>query len=57
MNILLDNVKSTFFSSVLFSHLNEKIKLKMIKYNKNVQNKIDINLNYYKLINIKNILY
>ena len=29
--ILLDNIKSTFFSRMLFSHLDEKFKLKIIK--------------------------
>ena len=31
---LLGNIKSIFFSRILFSNLDEKIKLKVIKYNK-----------------------
>ena len=31
---LLEKIKSIFFSRVLFSYLDEKIKLKVIKYNK-----------------------
>ena len=45
---LLDNAKSTFFSRILFSYLDEKIKLKVIKYNKKLQEKI-----HNKLINYK----
>ena len=41
---LLDNIKSIFFSRILFFHLDEKIKLDVIKYNKKLQNKIDIKL-------------
>ena len=52
---LLDNIKSIFFSRILLSHLDEKIKLKIIKYNKKLQNKMDIKL----IINfgVKDILY
>ena len=46
---LFGNIKSIFFSKILFSHLNERIKLKIIKYNKNLQNKIGIKLINYKL--------
>ena len=31
---LFDNIKSIFFSRILLFHLDEKIKLKLIKYNK-----------------------
>ena len=41
---MLENIKSSFFTKVLFSYLNEEIKLKMIKYNKNLQNLLGINL-------------
>ena len=54
---LLDNIKSTFFSLILFSYLDEKIKLKVIKYNKNVQSKINIKLNNYKFYSGKYIIY
>ena len=41
----------------MFSHLNEKIKLKIIKYNKNFQKKIDITLNNYKNYSKRYIIY
>ena len=34
---LLEKIKSIYFSRILFSYLNEKIKLKLIKYNKKLQ--------------------
>ena len=54
---ILDNIKSTFFSRILFSHLNEKIKLKLIKYNKTLQSKINIKLINYKFYSGKYITY
>ena len=55
--VLLDNIKSIYFSRIVFSHLDEKIKLKLIKYNKKLQNKIDINLINYKFYSGKYIIY
>ena len=45
---LLENIKPNDFYKKLFSHVNEKIKLKLIKYNKKLKNKIDIKLINYK---------
>ena len=45
---MLKNVKSLFFLRVLFSYMDEKQKLELIRYNKNLQNTININLNNYK---------
>ena len=53
----LDKMKSVFFSRILFSHLDEKIKLKIIKYNKKLKNKIDIKLINYKFYTGKYIIY
>ena len=44
----LKNIKSEYTIKILFFHLDEKIKLKLIKYNKILQNTIDINLNNHK---------
>ena len=33
---LLEKIEIVYFSRILFSHLEEKIKLKLIKYNKNL---------------------
>ena len=46
----LEIIESHFFSKILFSYMDEKIKLKVIKYNKKLQDKIDINLNNYKFL-------
>ena len=54
---LLKNIKSIFFSRILFSYLDEKIKLKVIKYNKKLQNKMDIKLINYKFYRGKYIIY
>ena len=54
---LLEKIKSIFFSRILFSHLDEKIKLKIIKYSKKIQNKIDIKLINYKFYSGRYIIY
>ena len=40
----MENIKSSFFMKIIFSFLDEKIKLKLVKYNKSLQNNININL-------------
>ena len=45
---MLDSIKTSFFYRLLFSFVYEKTKLKLAKYNKNLQNKICINLNNYR---------
>ena len=54
---MLDNINSIVIFKKLFSHLDEKIKLKSIKYNKKLQNKININLINYKYYRGKYIIY
>ena len=44
---MLLNIKSKYFMKFLFDNIEEKNKLKLIKYNKSLQNTIDINLNNY----------
>ena len=46
---MLNNIKSLFFIKICFSYLNEKRKLNFIKYNKNLQNLLEINLINYKI--------
>ena len=46
---MLDNIKSLFFTKILFSMQIEKNKLKLVKYNKSLQDKIDISLINYKI--------
>ena len=45
---MLENIKACFFVKKIFSFIIERKKLKIIKYNKNLQNIIDINLINYK---------
>ena len=53
---MLENIKSSFLTNILFSYLNEEIKLKIIKYNKNFQNLLGINLFIIKYL-MKELLY
>ena len=54
---LLENIKSIFFLRILLSHLDLKIKLKVIKYNKKLKKQIDIKLINYKFYSGKYIVY
>ena len=54
---MLRNIKSIYFTRFLFSHLDEKIKLKVIKYNKKLQNNLDIKLVNYKFYSERYIIY
>ena len=45
----INNIKSNNIINKIFSHIDEKVKLKTIKYNKNLQNKLNIKLSNYKL--------
>ena len=45
-----ENIKSSFFIKLFFSFLDEKTKLKLMKYNKSLQNIIDINLINYRIL-------
>ena len=48
----MEAIKSFIILRKVFSYINEEIKLKLIKYNKNIQNKINIKLINYKLFQI-----
>ena len=54
---MLKNVKSMYFVKYLFSFLDEKTKLEIIKYNKIMQNILNINLINYKFFSGKYIEY
>ena len=41
---MLKNIKSSYFSIIIFYFLDEKIKLQLIKYNKSFQKKLDIKI-------------
>ena len=53
----LNIIISSYFFQNLFAHINEGIKLKLIRYNKNMQNIININLINYKTFSGKYIEY
>ena len=55
--ILFENIKSNNILKKVFSNLDEKIKLKAIKYNKYFQKKIDIILIHYKFLSGKYLIY
>ena len=47
---MLDNIRSKYILKFFLSHVNEKKKLNLIKYNKNIQSKININILNYKIL-------
>ena len=55
---MLKNIESKYFIKLkLFSYIEDKRKLKLIKYNKYLQNKIDINIFNYRQFTGKFIIY
>ena len=46
-NNMFENIKSNYILNEIFDHLKINIKLKIIKYNKNIQNKLKIDLDDY----------
>ena len=45
---MVENIKSKYIVKIIFTYVNERQKLKIIKHNKNIQKNIDININNYK---------
>ena len=54
---MLLNIKSSFFIRKLFALLYEKVKLKLAKYNKKLQNDIEISITNYMLFSDKYIIF
>ena len=54
---MVENIISVYFQKILLSSLNEKTKLDLIKYNKHLQNLMDIKLINYKFYKGKYIVY
>ena len=54
---MFENIKSIIIMKKFFTYLNEEIILKIIKYNKRIQRKINISLIDFKLISGKYIIY
>ena len=54
---MLDKIQAYYFCRVIFSYISEGRKLKIIKYNKCLRNKIDISIRNYKIYRNKYIIY
>ena len=54
---MLNEIKSSYFIQKFFSYIDEKQKLKVIKYNKSLQVKVDINIANYKHFSGKYVIY
>ena len=55
---MFENIKSLYFIKFkLFIKIEEQLKLKLLKYNKNLQNKLDINIINYKYYTGNYIIY
>jgi len=47
-NNQLKNVKSHYIIQIIFEYMIERKSLETIRYNKSIQKRIDIDINYYK---------
>ena len=54
---MLKNVKSSYFTKIIFSYLDEMQKLIIAKYNKNLQKNLNINIINYKHFRGRYIIY
>ena len=54
---MLENIKSFFITKILFSYINDKHKLDLIKYNKKLQNQFSLNILDYRYHSGKYINY
>ena len=54
---MFENIKSSYILKIIFSFINEKRKADLIKYNKFLQNENNININNYKSLSRKHILF
>ena len=54
---MLEKIKSSYFIKILFSILTDSKQLNIVKYNKAIQNKLNININNYKILYGKYIIY
>ena len=54
---MLENIKTFYFTKLIFLHFDEEIKLDILKYNKSWQKKFDISLINYKIFSNNYIVY
>ena len=53
---MLNKIQSIFFSRIIFTYIDEKIKLNIIKYNKSLQNILNVSILNYKILSGKIII-
>ena len=53
----IENINSVYIINVIFKFLDEKLKLNMIKYNKKLQKNVLVDIEYYKKISRKYIIF
>ena len=54
---MLVNIKSIFIIKKIFLHIKDVLKLKLINYNKTIQNKIKVNFENYKIMSGRYIIF
>ena len=54
---MLGKIQSTEFIKKLFDNIEEKTRLKLVKYNKELKKKLEINIDTFKEISGKYIVY
>ena len=54
---MLNQIKCSYLKKIIFYYLNEKVKLKLVKYNKKLQDLIGISLHNYRILIEKYIIY
>ena len=54
---MFKKIKSLYITKLLFFYLDEGNKLELIKYNKSLQNKLDIDIINYKIYSGRYIIY
>ena len=45
---MLDNIKNKYLLGFIFENIRKRLKLKLLKYNKNLMNKLNINIDNFK---------
>ena len=53
----MENIKSTYFIQVIFNFIKDRKKLLIVKYNKKLQNTINVNFINYKVFSGRYIIY
>ena len=54
---MLEKIKSSYFIKIIFSFVDEGQKLRLVRYNKSIQNNLDISIINYKFFKGNYIIY